>query len=186
VAANCVAPWASMLAGWLAQLLAAEHRKEPLDSHGSVPTSTAHAPVRNGLIVNRDPHSWMWAEALGLLEEADRLHRQFCGLAQGSQPGAQARWEPPMDVVETPEHVIVIVALPGVEPERIAIRRTADGLLHVEADRVSCVGTHTTAVRCLEIPYGRFERRIALPAGKYELTEQSYRNGCLQLRLQKL
>jgi HSP20 family molecular chaperone IbpA len=34
----------------------------------------------------------------------------------------------------------------------------------------------------LEIPYGRFERRFALPAGHYELTERSYTNGCLVLR----
>jgi HSP20 family molecular chaperone IbpA len=34
----------------------------------------------------------------------------------------------------------------------------------------------------MEIPYGRFERRIALPTGRYELTERSYTNGCLVLR----
>jgi HSP20 family molecular chaperone IbpA len=61
-----------------------------------------------------------------------------------------------------------------------------DGTLVIEAVRTSCVKRQTVAVRCLEIPYGRFERRIALPAGRYELVEQSSRNGCLELRLQKL
>jgi HSP20 family molecular chaperone IbpA len=45
------------------------------------------------------------------------------------------------------------------------------------------VQRHTTALHRLEIPYGRFERRFALPAGHYyELTERSYTNGCLVLR----
>jgi HSP20 family molecular chaperone IbpA len=124
----------------------------------------------------------MWGEALGLLEQADRLHRQFFGLA----PGAQACWQPPADIVETEHQVVVIVALPGVEPENIRLSNGSDGTLVIQADRMSCVGTQTVAVRCLEIPYGRFERRIALPSGRYELVERSSRNGCLELRLQKL
>jgi HSP20 family protein len=42
---------------------------------------------------------------------------------------------------------------------------------------------NATALHRLEIPYGRFERRIALPGGRYELLERSYTNGCLVLRL---
>jgi len=124
----------------------------------------------------------MWGEALGLLEQAGRLHRQFFGLV----PGAPACWQPPVDIVESEREFIVIVALPGVEPERIQLRTGNDGSFVIEADRVSCVKTQTIAVRCLEIPYGRFERRIVLPPGRYELVEQSSRNGCLELRLQKL
>jgi HSP20 family protein len=124
----------------------------------------------------------MWGEALGLLEQADRLHRQFFGRARG----AQACWQPPADVVETEREFIVIVALPGVEPESIQLRNANDGTLVIEADRPSCVKMQAIAVRCLEIPYGRFERRIVLPPGRYELVERSSRNGCLELRLQKL
>lgn len=124
----------------------------------------------------------MWGEALGLLEQADRLHRQFFGRA----PGAQASWQPPADVVETEREILVTVALPGVEPESIRLRSGSDGTFVVEAHRQASLGTHTLAVRCLEIPYGRFERRIVLPPGRYELVERASRNGCLELRLQKL
>ena len=122
----------------------------------------------------------MWGEALGLLEQADRLHRQFFGRAPG------ACWQPPVDIVETEQEFIVIVALPGVEPESIQLRDAGDGSLVIEAERASCVKTQTIAVRSLEIPYGRFARRVALPPGRYELVERSSRNGCLELRLQKL
>jgi HSP20 family protein len=74
------------------------------------------------------------------------------------------------------------VALPGVAPEHIEVR-AEDGLIVVAAIRALPVQRHATALHRLEIPYGRFERRIALPVARYELMERSYTNGCLVLRL---
>jgi HSP20 family molecular chaperone IbpA len=133
----------------------------------------------------RNPPSWMWAEACEMLERAQRLQRQFfrVGRAIESQP----RWEPPVDILAYGTEVQVAVALPGVAAENIEVR-TDSGLLIVGATRPLPVRSHATAVHRLEIPYGRFERRIALPpigprGGHYELLEQAYVNGCLLLRL---
>lgn len=115
-----------------------------------------------------------------MLEQAQRLQRQF--IRFGRVVEAQPRWEPPVDIVAYGSDVQVTVALPGVAPERIGVR-TDSGLLIVTATRSPPVHEHTTAVHRLEIPYGRFERRIALPEGRYELLEQAYVNGCLLLRL---
>jgi HSP20 family protein len=134
-------------------------------------------------MTNRDPHSWMWAEALDLLEQADRMHRQFCGLA--GPGGAPARWQPPVDVFESASEVIVTVALPGVAPEGVAVRFDNGGLA-IAAERRSPIRDRAISIRQLEIPYGHFERRIALPAGAYELVEQAAMHGCLQLRLRKV
>jgi hypothetical protein len=41
------------------------------------------------------------------------------------------------------------------------------------------------AVRQLEIPYGAFERRIALPPGRFEVGKPELVQGCLVLRLAK-
>jgi HSP20 family protein len=71
--------------------------------------------------------------------------------------------------------------LPGVAPEHIEVHAEG-GLIAVAAARPLAVQRHATALHRLEIPYGRFERRIALPTGRYELTERSYTNGCLVLR----
>ena len=38
----------------------------------------------------------------------------------------------------------------------------------------------------LEIPYGRFERQIELPAGRYEIDGRELANGFLVLRLRRL
>jgi HSP20 family molecular chaperone IbpA len=73
------------------------------------------------------------------------------------------------------------VALPGVAPEQVEVYAEG-GLVLVAAERALPVQRHATALHRLEIPYGRFERRIALPTGRYELRERSYTNGCLVLR----
>ena len=72
--------------------------------------------------------------------------------------------------------------LPGVAPEHVHVR-IEEGVLSVTAIRPLPMNRDTTAVHRLEIPYGRFERRIALPAGTYQLMDQGCANGCLILRL---
>ena len=131
-------------------------------------------------MITRNPHSWMWAEACEMLEQAQRLQRQFFRFGQASQ--TQPRWEPPMDVVAYGSEVQVTVALPGVAPEHVQVR-VDSGALSVIALRTQPVSADVTSIHRLEIPYGRFERQIALPTGRYELLEQVCRNGCLLLRL---
>jgi HSP20 family molecular chaperone IbpA len=122
----------------------------------------------------------MWAEACEMLDQAERLHRQFFRF--GGNVEAQPRWEPPVDVVASAGDLCVAVALPGVAPDRIAVHVDANGLL-ITAERLAPVDRRTTAIHRLEIPYGRFERRVPLPPGRYELLEQSCQDGCLTLRL---
>jgi HSP20 family protein len=122
----------------------------------------------------------MWAEACELLEQAQRLQRQFFRFGEALE--SQPRWEPPVDIVAYGAEVQVTVALPGVAPEHIHVRAEG-GLLVVGALRPLPVQRDATALHRLEIPYGRFERRIILPAGRYELMEQVYVNGCLVIRL---
>ncbi len=131
-------------------------------------------------MTSRNPHSWMWAEACEMLERAQRMQRQFFRFGHAVQ--AQPRWEPPVDIVAYEPDVQVTVALPGVAPERVQVL-VAGGALTVTALRTPPLNEQTTAVHRLEIPYGRFERHIALPSGRYELMEQAFKNGCLVLRL---
>jgi HSP20 family protein len=43
-----------------------------------------------------------------------------------------------------------------------------------------------TVIHRLEIPYGRFERRIELPPGRYDAVRRELIDGCLTLALRKL
>src|SRR5450432_2135202 len=63
------------------------------------------------------PRDWMWSEACAMLARAEGLHRElFRPIGRSASPPA---WEPPVDVLETDHEVLVLVALPGVNPDRV-------------------------------------------------------------------
>jgi HSP20 family molecular chaperone IbpA len=127
----------------------------------------------------RDPGTRFLDEALDLLREADRLHRQFFTLALGR--GGPC-WEPPVDIIEDGGAVVVRVALPGVAVDNVEVR-TDGARLHVIGVRPLTAGT---AIHRLEIPYGRFERAIELPSGRYDLAHREFADGCLVMVLNRL
>jgi HSP20 family molecular chaperone IbpA len=128
-----------------------------------------------------DPGANMLAEAIEMLREADRMHRQFFRVVLG---GGTPAWEPPVDIVETDHALEIRVALPGVCEEDMQV--TSDGKgLHVVGMR-PLNAARGDVIHRLEIPYGRFERRIELPAGRYELTQRTLRDGCLVVSLRRL
>jgi HSP20 family molecular chaperone IbpA len=129
---------------------------------------------------SRDLSSWMWGDALSLLEQADRLHRQFCRTGAAAAPC----WEPPVDVVETEDALIVHVALPGVPAAGIAVGFDPGGIT-VSAVR-GFPAQRAARIHRIEIPYGRFERRIALPMHMLELAARDLADGCLVLTFGKL
>ena len=126
-----------------------------------------------------DPRNWMWAEACALIARAERMHQQFFQLASLQA----ASWEPPVDVLETEEALLITVALPGVEPADLHVSIDGERLIVVGVRRLPVASG--AAVRRLEIPYGRFERRIPLPAGRFEVGRPELMNGCLLLSLAK-
>ena len=128
----------------------------------------------------RETVPWMWSEAVDLLDRAERLQRQFFRLAGGATE--RARWEPPIDVYASGDEILVEVALPGVAPDRVELV-CAPGELVVRGERRLPVRRGEAAIQRLEIPYGRFERRLALPDGAWALVAQEFQNGCLQLLL---
>ena len=130
-------------------------------------------------MTRRTPGPWMWGDTVDLLEQADRLQRQFFRLAGGAE---QARWEPPVDVFADGDEILVEVALPGVPSERIELV-CAPGELVVRGERRLPRRLASAAIQRLEIPHGRFERRLALPPGRWALVGQELTNGCLQLLL---
>ncbi|MGE0313244.1 MAG: Hsp20/alpha crystallin family protein [Lautropia sp.] len=127
--------------------------------------------------------SGFWSEALDLLSEADRLHRQFFRV--GVEAASGPTWEPPVDTLETADAVTVLVALPGVAPDQVEIVHAA-GSLTVRGVRPMPGGHRREAIRRLEIPYGQFERRLDLPPGRYDLAASEFVHGTLCLTLRKL
>jgi HSP20 family molecular chaperone IbpA len=132
---------------------------------------------------NRDRSDWMWGDALDMLARAERLHSQL--FQPTGRQTRRASWEPPVDVLETPGAVLIIAALPGVREE--AVELAIDGAcLVIAGERVLPDELRTATIHRLELPQGRFERRVALPPGRYDQIHRRTVNGCLVVSLRKI
>lgn len=114
-----------------------------------------------------------------MLTRAERIHREFF------RPTASPAWEPPADVLETALEVLVFVALPGVPPDRVEAVIDA-GHLIIAGMRSLPQELQTAVIHRLELPQGRFLRRIPLPAGRYANVRRVMSEGCLVIRLEKI
>ncbi|HZT89498.1 MAG TPA: Hsp20/alpha crystallin family protein [Stellaceae bacterium] len=127
----------------------------------------------------RQLEEMMWAEACEAMDRAERLHRQFF-----HRGAAAANWEAPIDVFETAEGLIVLIALPGVESDSVNVVLSG-GVLVVSGERALPPELHQARIVRMEIPYGRFQRRIELPPEPFQISARHLANGCLLLRLRR-
>ncbi|MGX2039045.1 Hsp20/alpha crystallin family protein [Methylocaldum sp. MU1018] len=132
--------------------------------------------------MSHGPTTWMWAQACEMLEQAERLHRRFFQVHRlaASRPA----WEPPVDIIETGDALTITVVLPGVPPEAIDVAVTED-MLVVSGERSLNIAPDAAVIHRLEIPYGRFERRIQLPPWRLRPGDPIYADGCLTIPLFK-
>jgi HSP20 family molecular chaperone IbpA len=129
-------------------------------------------------MTSRRGNDWMWADACEMVDRAERLHRQFFHITTTS--ATKPTWEPPVDVIETSREVMIIVALPGVEPGKVEVAIEGN-VVRVAGSRAMPADYQRAAIHRLEIPYGRFERRIGLMWKRLTLTRRELANGCLTL-----
>ena len=117
-----------------------------------------------------------------MLVRAERLHRQL--FRPTPSVGFGPSWEPPIDILETDLEVLVLVALPGVNPDQVEAI-IDDEVLLVTGTRILPPALRTAVIHRLELPQGRFERRVRLPAGRYQRVRRSVVDGCLLIALDK-
>lgn len=122
----------------------------------------------------------MWEQALATLARAERLQRRFFALGRG---GGGPSWEPPVDLFETEDAVWLVAALPGVQPEGVEVV-AEQGTIAIRGERRIPLDLCTGTIRRLEIPYGRFERRIEFALALIP-DRREMRDGCLYLRFRK-
>jgi HSP20 family protein len=94
---------------------------------------------------------------------------------------------PPVDVYETPDSIVIRVAVPGAEATTLG--------LTIEEDTVTLRGEtpvpgtrwgDRTVVHWQEIPYGRFERTVPVPVlVDKDRSRAAYKNGVLEITLPK-
>ena len=133
-------------------------------------------------MTGRDPRFWVLSEAIELLKGVERMKPHTIAL---EAPQAVPCWEPPVDMYEQEDELRLLVALPGVNTRNIEVLFDG-GCVVVRGKRSMHSALSSSVIHRLEIPYGRFERRLSLPSVKFRLHEQFVEDGCLVLVLRCL
>jgi HSP20 family protein len=140
-------------------------------------------------MASQDWELLIWQRANALLQQAERIQRNFLEIAVRSHyralPGRSSYWEPPVNVIETDDAVWVIAAIPGVTPERIEVRLKGSELT-ISGERPLPACCTEGELNIWEIPLGRFERRVRLES-RYPLSvgKTSLQDGLLIIELRK-
>ena len=99
---------------------------------------------------------------------------------------AERTWKPPMDMNETPDEVVIIAEVAGVDKDTLEVEISSKAV-KIQGDRDARHCTGDTTYRLAEIQYGRFERILYLPAPiDPEVVSAAYTNGLLEIRLAKM
>ena len=99
---------------------------------------------------------------------------------------AECTWSPQMDIYETPEEIIVLAEIAGVDQENLEVEINSRAV-RIQGKRSPLPQMENANYRLAEIQYGKFERMLFLPALiDTEVVSSSYSNGFLQIRLAKL
>src|SRR5215218_8467658 len=115
-------------------------------------------------------------EVDSLQSEVNRLFDTFFGGRPAS--GALRRWVPPMDLVETDDHLVLRADLPGLDVDDVNIE-VKDGVLTVSGER-------TDGFYRVERAFGGFSRSMSLPQDvDAERIDASFDKGVLEVRIPK-
>ena len=99
---------------------------------------------------------------------------------------AKRMWKPQMDIYETPDEIIILAEIAGVNKEDLELEISSKAV-RIYGNRNEFPRVENATYRLAEIQYGRFERILFLPAPiDPEVVSASYSNGFLQARLAKL
>lgn len=131
---------------------------------------------------SRDLIDSMWLQACDALDRAERLHRQFFRV---ERVGRGPAWQPPVDLFESDRGLLVRAAIPDAD-EKAFEMHLEHNRLHLFGHRPFPAGLKAFAIHRLEIPYGRIERIIDLPEGRFEFESYSYTRGCLDIHLRRV
>ena len=95
-------------------------------------------------------------------------------------------WTPAMDMYETNDALVIVLDLAGVDADRTEVHAEPNLLVVRGVRRSRARPDEQRSYHALEIPYGRFERSVRLPAGlDTEQARAGYRDGLLEITLPK-
>ncbi len=130
---------------------------------------------------SKDSTEELTAFAFGFSRSMDRMLSSLLIQESGN---SHSVWRPPTDVYETPEAVVILVEIAGMNPDEIQVE-FYDKILRISGRRPD--KHQRAATHCLEVQYGDFVTEVYIP-GRYDLDaiEAEYKDGFLSITLPKI
>ncbi len=92
-------------------------------------------------------------------------------------------WKPPVDIYETPEEIILLSELAGVDKDELELEANSRAI-KISGKRRFAFSKERTSYCLAEIQYGTFERILVLPSPiDTDVVSASFSNGILQIRM---
>lgn len=99
---------------------------------------------------------------------------------------SERNWIPQMDIYETPNEIIILAELAGVNKDDLEVEINSKAV-KIHGSRAPLSRIKNSTYLLAEIQYGRFERILFLPTPvDTEKVTASFSNGFLQIRLIKI
>src|SRR5919106_3701527 len=119
-----------------------------------------------------------------LQSDMNRLFDSFFQ-GRGANGGTGRRWIPPMDLVETENHLVLRADLPGMSEDDLDIE-IKDGVLTVSGERKAEQEQKEEGFYRVERAFGRFSRSLSLPEGvDADKVSADFDKGVLEVRVPK-
>jgi HSP20 family protein len=117
--------------------------------------------------------------------EMNRLFNTFFNESTPTGRGAQARWLPAMDLIETGDHYVLRADLPGLSDEDVNVE-LEDNVLTISGERKIEREQEQAGYHRLERAFGAFSRSLTLPDGvDADGVEAHFDRGVLEVRIAK-
>ncbi|MCE5264858.1 MAG: Hsp20/alpha crystallin family protein [Deltaproteobacteria bacterium] len=121
----------------------------------------------------------------GIESEFRRSMEEMLCAAQPRFTLSRRQWRPQIDIYETRAEIVIIAELAGVPREEIGLE-IGPRTVKISGTRMGGPREEDARYRLAEIPYGRFERSLALPVPVDTETAKAFcRDGLLEIRLAK-
>jgi len=125
-------------------------------------------------------------ELARLRDEMNQILNNSVEEIHQSEPLSESEWFPALDVLENKDDIIVKADIPGMNPENIELSILGD-ILQISGMRKQEIDRKDENYHILERGYGKFNRRIPLPAPvSDENITANYTKGVLIVKLPKL
>ncbi len=115
----------------------------------------------------------------------EKIFSEFFSLNKNIPMQSSTPWQPPTDVYETPDDIVVKMSIPGMKSDDIHVSFLED-VLTVHGLVSDATPHERICFYQVEIRYGYFERKIIIPKPvDTEKMQATYKDGFLQVVLPK-